>query len=299
MKYYLIPMLLLTSLFWYGCYTLAWQMVLNALNKSKPFFELFRIKLAGEASNTLHNTNFISGDILRAHLLNKKGTHDEYPLSVVIDRTIHSLAVLTLIEIAIIVSCTNLDSQGANIRYGIPVATVVILMFVAFISIHLKQGVCGLFLKLCRRVGLGKSFSDRMVERFESLDSRIYDYYKNNRSDFVISYLFHLTGRFFGILEIFIIGRIFDAQFPFFLAFALAALAPLVHATFTFIPGALGVLEAVYCLTCWAFGINPFIGLGIQFFRRGRSLIWIFIGSMLLKTKDRKAIYDASFSAEI
>lgn len=278
LNFSVVPLIFLTSLAWYICYTLAWQVTLGAFNLKQSFIKLFRIKLAGEAANNLHAASFVSGDMLRIELLNKSGEDNNYDLSVVIDRTIHSLASATLIFIAIIICFIDFRSQPSNIRYGVPIATLVILIFGIFASIHQRKGVFGIFFKICRRVGLGKNFSDKMVERFEKLDSHIIDFCNENPSKFFRSFCLHFSGRMLTLLEIFLIERFLNIDLSFTFALMLSAIVPLINAMFSFIPGAMVIMEAAFAMSGWAFGIGAYNGLLIQLARRMRSLCWMVVG---------------------
>jgi len=107
------------------------------------------------------------------------------------------------------------------------------------------------------------------------LDSHIVDFYNTNHKGFIIALSCHIIGRFLGVLEIYVIGRIVSDEFTVFAALVLTALAPMVNAVFTFIPGALGVLEGAYSGMLYLLHMDPAIGIPSNS-KRLRSAFWIY-----------------------
>lgn len=286
-----VPILVI-SLGWYCLYTTAWLQFLGRLSDGIDFWELFRIKVTGEAVNTLTPANFIGGDPLRIYLLKKNFPVAEGAASVVVDRTLHSAATLVMILLGIAVGFATFDRLPSNIKFGVPIATMVSAVFIVFILVHQRRGFFSLILNLCRRLHLKKSFSEKTINRFTELDEHIMDFYEANHSGFIIAFLCHLVGRLLGVLEIYIVGHIVSDQFTLFTALMLTALAPMVNAVFTFIPGAFGVMEGAYSGVLYIMHLNPSIGITIQIAKRLRSAFWIALGLLFLSAHDRHRVFE-------
>ena len=124
------------------------------------------------------------------------------------------------------------------------------------------------------------------------LDSHIVDFYNANHRGFLIALACHILGRLLGVVEIYVIGRLVSDDFTFLVALMLAALAPLVHATFAFIPGALGVLEGAYSGVLYLLNIDPAVGITIQITKRLRAGFWIILGLWFLSAHDRRKVWE-------
>jgi len=290
-KWMFIPVLIISGS-WYVLYTGAWMQFLKRLSDGIRFWDLFRIKIAGEAVNTLTPVNFIGGDPLRIYLLKRNFPVAEGAASVVVDRTLHSAATLIVILLGIIVSFLTFHHLPANIKYGVPIALIVSMGFILFVLAHQRRGFFGLMLNLCKRIGIKKEFSEKTINRFTELDSHIIDFYRANHRGFLIALLYHITGRLLGIAEIYVIGKAASGEFTFFAALVLTALAPMVNAVFAFIPGALGVLEGAYSGVLYLMNLDPSIGIAIQVAKRIRSLFWILLGLFFLGAHNRKRIWE-------
>ncbi|MBT3181285.1 MAG: hypothetical protein HN337_02115 [Deltaproteobacteria bacterium] len=277
---------------WYMFYTFGWMQFLHRLSDGIRFWDLFRIKITGEAVNTLTPINFIGGDPMRIYLLKKNFPVSEGAASVVVDRTLHSIATLLVIMIGIIVSFLTFDNLPANIKYGVPIALIVSLAFMIFILIHQRRGFFGLMINICKRLRIKREFSEKTVNKFMQLDAHIVEFYEMNHKGFIIALCSHIFGRLLGIAEIYIIGTVVSSEFTFFTALVLAALAPMVNAVFAFIPGALGILEGAYSGVLYLMHMDPATGITIQIAKRLRAIFWILLGLYFLGAHDRKKVWE-------
>lgn len=287
------------SICWYALYSLAWMQFLSRLSNGISFWELFRIKVAGEAVNTLTPANFLGGDPLRIHLLRKNFATTEGAASVVVDRTLHSTATLLVILFGIIASFIGFKSLPNNIQYGVPIVMFVAIVFMGFIFVHQRKGFFSILMNISKRLRIKKEFSEKTIARFEELDSHIIDFYDANHKGFWLALSCHIVGRLLGIVEIYAIGRCVSDQFTLFAALVLCALAPVVNAVFTFVPGALGVMEGAFSGVLYLLHLDPAIGITIQISKRIRAGLWILLGLVFLGTHDRQKAWKEELIEEV
>ncbi len=283
---------------WYTLYTVAWRQFLDRLKGSVSLWELFRIKVTGEAVNTLTPMNFLGGDPLRVYLLKKNFATTEGAASVVVDRTLHSIAILTVILTGIIAAFLKFDKLPPNVQYGVPLVMLIAIAFMAFILIHQRKGFFSLVMTVCRRLHIKRTFSEKTIERFEKLDAQIVDFYELSHWGFWLALACHIGGRLLGVVEVYAIGRVVSDEFTLFAALMLTALAPIVNAVFAFVPGALGVMEGAYGGVLYLMHINPSIGITIQIAKRVRAAIWILIGLLFLGYGQREKAFHTELVEE-
>jgi len=287
------------SICWYALFSLAWLQFLSRLSKGISFSELFRIKIAGEAVNALTPANFLGGDPLRIHLLKKYFATTEGAASVVVDRTLHSTATLLVILFGIIASFVGIKSLPKNIQLGVPIVMSVAIAFMGFIFVRQRKGFFSVLMNICKRVGIKREFSENTISRFEELDSHIIDFYEANHSGFWFALLCHVMGKLLGILEIYVIGRCVSDDFTLFAALLLCALTPVVSAVFTFVPGAIGVMEGAYSGVLYLLHLDPAIGITIQISKRIRAALWVTLGLVFLSTHDREKAWKENLIEEV
>jgi len=192
-----------------------------------------------------------------------------------------------------VVAFVKFDNRlSDNIAYGVPVALVISLGFMVFLLVHQKRGLFSLILRVARRLGIRKEFSEKTVRRFEDLDSHIMDFYNESHTGFLVALGCHVGGRLLGVLEIYAIGRIVSDEFSLFAALMLAALAPMVALVFAFIPGAFGVMEGAFSGLLYLMHIDPSIGITIQIAKRLRAAFWIGLGLFFLGAREREKVFD-------
>ncbi len=295
--WWLVPLFSIGAV-WYLLYTFAWWQLLGKLDGTIGIWELFRIKVSGESVNTLTPASFLGGDPLRVYLLKKRFSVTEGAASVVVDRTLHSIAILVVIMTGIVAAFLTLDQLPTNIQYGVPIVMFVAIAFMAFILVHQRKGMFSMVMTICRRLRIKRSFSARTIERFETLDAKIVSFYELSHRGFWIALGCHIVGRMLGVIEVYAIGRLCSDKFTLFAALMLTALAPLVNAVFAFVPGALGVMEGAYSGVLYLLHIDPSIGITIQIAKRLRSAFWITVGLCFLSYDQRKKAFRAELVEE-
>src|SRR5262252_8795610 len=95
---------LLPVLVSYFLYTQAWMEFLKEKPFRVPFYELFKLKTVGEAINMINPLGWGGGDPVRIYLLKKWVPVAESTASVVVDRTINSIAVAVFMVLGIFIA---------------------------------------------------------------------------------------------------------------------------------------------------------------------------------------------------
>lgn len=271
-------------------FTLSWRLFLKRFqNYSVPFWELFRIKVAGEAANTLTPLNFVGGDPVRIWLLSKNFPVEIGGASVVVDRTLQILAVVSLVFIGNVVSLFHLRLPVyARVLLGVSAALLLI-----FILLFLFQQTRGLFQKLARwiqRIRIRK-FSETTLKKIEELDHYVGEFYRQDKPLFFVCFFLHLISRVLsGVFEIYVLARFLGVPMGLWDAVFFAAVIPLTNVVGTVVPGTLGVMEGVVSSLFMVLHWNPADGLILQIARRLRALLWIVVGLIFIfffKSEDK------------
>lgn len=280
----------MVGVLWNLLYTLAWQVFLKGYGGSISFWDLFRIKLAGEAINTVTPANFLGGDPVRIFLLKKYYRWTSGAASVVVDRTLHAMASTLAIIIGTSMAFWRLDTIPNNIKVGLPIIIFFFVIFVAFIFLHQRQGFFSFLMEAAKRLHIKRNYSPDTIKRCQEMDKDISRFYLKNSEGFWMAFLLHFSGRVLGIVEIYLVAINAYPNFTFMEAWILGAVAPIINTIFTFIPGAIGVLEGASAGALMIMGIPPSVGITIQLVRRVRQAIWIALGFGALNVQERKQL---------
>lgn len=274
----------------YLAYTFSWQLFLKRFeHHSIPFWDLFRIKVAGEASNTLTPLNFAGGDPVRVWLLSKNFPVAIGGASVVVDRTLQILAVVSIIFLGNIAALFKM-SLPPYARNLLVITASLLMLFILFFIFHQTRGLFQKILRLISRLKIRK-FSEKTIKRIEELDQHIVDFYRQNRRLFVFCYLLHLFGRLFGMIELLVLAHFLGVPMGLWEALFFSAVIPVTNMIGGIVPGTLGVLEGVVSSLFFALHWDPADGVVLQIARRLRSLFWILLGLFfvfLFKSKNNR-----------
>lgn len=268
----------LTGVLWYLCYTLAWKQIIKYQENDIPLFPLFRSKIAGEAVNTLQPANFLGGDPIRIYLLRRLSNITCLTASVVVDRTINSMAIVSVIFVGAVFAFLKIQGLPKQVLLGAPVFLVVTSSLIVFFLLRQKKGLFDSILKLGMRLHLFKHWCERHREKAVEIDEKVLKLYQKSRAAFWEAFVFHVAGRVLGIVEIYLIGKALTPDFTFLFALFLATLSPIINMAFAYIPGALGVMEGAYTGALYLLGLDPAVGFTIQMVKRIRALFWIGLG---------------------
>lgn len=283
----LVPILVISPV--YLLYTTSWQLFLKRYGHlTLTFWPLFRIKLAGEAANAITPLNFAGGDPLRVWLLSRHIPVTIGGASVVVDRTLQILAIVTIIILGNLAAIYKMQLPlYAKNLLGIT-ATLLLALLLLFIF-HQTRGLFRALAKLSGRLRI-RTFSDKTLVKIDELDRHLIDFYRQDRRLFGLCFLLHFSARLFGILELLILARFLGIPMGIWGAFFFAGVIPVTNLIGAIIPGTLGVLEGIISSLFFALHWDPAQGLVLQLARRLRALFWILLGMvflLLLKSKKR------------
>jgi glycosyltransferase 2 family protein len=266
---------------WYLVQTYAWHLVLEETGKHINFWDLFLIKLIGETVNTSTPVGFMGGDPIRISMLGKKMPGSLSTASVVLDRTIHTLATVILLFITFLLAWQELDLPPAWKNF-FPIVILILILFTLWVIHHQRKGLFGKIHRFLGKLKIKHKKLDAWEKHIIELDERMSKFYQHDKKRFWQVLTIHIFGRMGGVFEIMLIGYFLHIPIGFEGSFFLASLAILVNIIFVFIPGTMGVMEGAYGALCLLLNLPLAAGVAIQIMRRLRSVFWIFVGYTLV-----------------
>ena len=261
----------------YFLYTLSWQLFLKRFEHHPVgFWTLFRIKVAGEATNTLTPLNFAGGDPIRVWLLSKRIPVAIGGASVVVDRTLHSLAIATLVCLGNLAAVILLEFPGwARVMLGLTSTLMALLVF--FLLFQQTRGLFQKLFRLLSRLRL-KKVSEETWQQLAELDQHLHDFYRQDRPLFLFCFSLHFLSRLIGIVEIIVIARLLGVPMGIGEGVFFAAVIPMTNLLGALVPGTFGVMEGVVSSLFVALRWSAADGLVLQIVRRLRAGCWILLG---------------------
>ncbi|MBF0491864.1 MAG: flippase-like domain-containing protein [Deltaproteobacteria bacterium] len=283
--WYFIP-LICPSLLTFLLQTEAWNEFLKSVNYPLRFARLFMIKAAGEAVNNINPLNWGGGDPVRILLLKPWVPPTQGTASVVVDRTLTSIALVLFMLIGILIALVDFDFP-LNVKAGLSGSVLLMLGLTYYFYHQQHQGLFSFLIRLLQKLKLKKNFSEKSLQQAEEVDGYISQFYKQHQGRFFLAVFYHFLTRFLGVMEIFLAAYFLGAPITFVGAYLMASVTAIAIMIFAFIPGAVGVMEGTYAATFHLLSLDPATGTSVQIFRRIRTLLWAGIGFAYISWQQR------------
>ena len=253
--------------------TLGWRFAFA--RDRTPFLRLVGARLVGESLNIVTALGSVGGEAAKAWLASRDSSYEDSVASVVIAKTTTVIAQTLFLAIGIAIAWITLPFE--ELTSGM--LTMLFIQIVAvggFLGVQLI-GVVGGGGRLLARVGVtsGASYAGR-------LDRTLRGYYWNHRGRLSLSIGFHLIGWILGVGEALTMLWALGVGPQPLLAFVVEAFGSGVRFATFFIPGSLGVFEGANAGAFESLRLGASVGLAFSFLRRGRQVVWIVIGLVVL-----------------
>lgn len=270
--------------------TIGWRYAFNEYAPGLGFMGLFAARMAGESINCITPSGYIGGEPVKAYLLKSY----DVPLvdgmaSVVISRTIMTIAQALFVLIGIVVALSRLQDTGlllsvalGTILFGIPL--------VVLISLSKKKGLFTAVYNLLKRFNIRIQALEEREESLKELDDNISQFYSSNKKGFYLCFLFYFLGWLAGVIEVYLILTLIGVPIDPLGALIIESLFTVARTAASFIPGSLGGQEGGVLLIFLALHLTMQAGMSFCVIRRIREALWIGTGLLVLARWEEKAM---------
>lgn len=263
-----------------------WYLYLEEHHHHLTYWRLLKVRLCGEAVDFMTPLGFVVGDPVRVVLLRKYLGISSHLRSVVIDRVTHLLAayLFCLIGTALLLLKPVVFPRWLAIFLFSLYTLLFSVMGWLVVDMVCGKGL-GFFDPLFKKITFLSRFP-KVLEFINELREDLSFYADKPKGLFFKSFFIHSLGRGLGTVEISLILYLLSGQVAFSFALMLGSLSSFFGVTFAFIPGSLGVLEAVYAQFLVMNGFSPELGLSLQVVRRLRAFFWVVVGVFILDYRE-------------
>ncbi len=261
---------------------LTWQIALEGAPIDTAWFlRLLRVRLVGEALNSVVPAGGMGGEPVKALLLNRHyGVgYSEGAASIVLGRTVNMMA-----QVLFLLGGVGLGLLSPLLPAGYGLALLGGLLFflaaTVFLFLTQRYRLSSRLLGWIRR----HRFADALaapVRELGKVEAGCLRFYTGRHRLFLAAFLFALLNWFVGAVEVYLILDLLGRPVAFADAWIIEAAAQLLRAGTFFIPASLGAQEGGFLLIGAALtGAAP-VGLALAVARRLREVFWIAIGLAL------------------
>ena len=264
-------------------FTLAWAWTIPVSAPRVPFYELFRIRLAGEAINYLIPSGTFGGEPLKAKLLSP---------SIGIANALAGVAVgkfsQILAQLVVMVAGGLFASYTLNVPSDVKAAMFAVLAVIGaglcVIYVGQRRGMFGWLAQHLVRLRMGGRFIEPRIEKLRNLDRIISEIHTEQPRKFATSLAFNALGWLGGAVEVFVVLWLLGTPRNAGIAFVIEMLSLIISAALFLVPWQAGTQEAGKALIFGLCGLLPASGFAVGLIQRLRDMIWAGIGLLCLAT---------------
>lgn len=257
---------------------ISWNLLLLSPEHRPTLARLFRLRLAGEALNTLTPTAGLGGEPFKAARLAALGVSwQEATASVIIHKgvAVLSLALYIFLGLALTPLLLTLSHPLAwLLNLGAFVLALAALIFI----ILQGRDPCAQGIRLLERFGICPRRLKEKEQDLETLDAQMAAFYREHTGRGILSLALFFLSWLTHAIEVYLIFWLLGHPISWGLAVCLDALAMLFTALGFFIPVSMGIQDGGNILLALGFNLGAVLGGAFSLIRRLREAFWMGLG---------------------
>ena len=263
----------------------AWACCFEKDERRFSLFELFNVRLAGEAIRFVSFTGPLLGEPTKAALLRKRLPMVQGLSSLVIENLTYTFAAMlvTLAGLGLFVANFTLHR---NVRFSAFVIAAFMLVTVFAVRRAITRRTFDLSRLTKTLAGMGVRGTGVWLESksvgIERMESNVYEFYDRRGHTLLRVLLLELAANFANVLEVYVILSFMDLQATFLAAFIIEAIMKVINFAFFFVPAQVGVFEGGNALLLKALGLGAPAGVALALIEKIRTLVWTAYGLIAL-----------------
>lgn len=257
--------------------TLGWRFAFPRDRVS--FGTLWRVRLAGEAVNTVTPTASVGGEAVKAWLLRPSVPYRESFTAVVVAKTTVTAAQGLFLALGLLL--VREGAADGRLLAGMRWLILVELLAVAGFIVVQVSGVAGAAVRVTG-TKLGFPSALARAAAVSSVEDTLRAFYRRRPWRLTLSLGAHFIGWLLSAVEVWVVLHLLGTAISLDTALVLEAFATGIKFLTFFVPAGLGTTEGGLVLIFVAFGFGAPVGLAVALVRRFRELCWTAIGLTLL-----------------
>jgi len=258
-------------------HTIGWRYCLSEPHRSLPFFQIFRIRLAGGAINYLTPTATLGGEVTKGSLLFSKHPSPEAATGVIIGKLSYALAQLILVSTGSVVILWGIDLPRGLWTAMLSGSALLGAGILGFLLVQ-KYGKLGALVRWIAGHGWGGRLIELAAGHVNEVDDSLRRFYKEHPGDLSRSMVWHITGMACGIFQSWFFLYLLTGTPDLFSAGGIWFLSGWFDLVTFAVPYDVGVLEGSRGLIFKILGFNWSMGLSYGIAIRLEQIFWAAIG---------------------
>lgn len=259
-----------------------WWVLIDPESRHGKFLRLFGVYLAGYSVNYLIPSANFAGEPVKADLSRDTLGFGDALASITVYKHTELLTEWAFLAAGMVVCLTQFDlSTPVKVTAAVFIGGLGVGLILA--TMGLRKGT---FLPILHRLAKWRRFTTRLTSYrplAEALDAKIQPFYSRKQSGlFATSAAWCFVGWCGGLLETYLVLRLLAPTEGWTTAVAVETLAVILNSLLVFVPGRVGTAEGVRVGVFMVLGLPAAQGVAYGLVRRGRELIWVVPGLVVL-----------------
>jgi uncharacterized protein (TIRG00374 family) len=255
-----------------------WWVLTGSRGRRVPFGALFAAYLGGDSVNYFTS---VGGEPVKAELIKERLGFSHALATVAVHRHADVLAQWTFLTLGVGVALVRFDLP-AIARIAALASLLVLGGLVLAMTMGLRRGAFGPIVAGLSRLRLFRTRAEGLASAARRLDERIGAFYRDRTDHFGLAIAWCLFGWCGGLVETYLVLRLLSPAADWSTAVAIEALAMVLNNILLFIPGRVGSAEGVRIGVYALVGLSAAQGTAYALVRRGRELLWLVPGFVVL-----------------
>ncbi len=272
-------LVVLYPILWILSNTAGWRMALHKQFATISLWRLAGIRLSGETFNSLLPSGYVGGEPLKAKLLSRWIPINEAASSVLIAKAAQSIGLVLFVGLGLTLGGNKTQDSIAHHPKTI-IALVVLTLGILIFTVLLTKRAFSRFGHWLHNL-TGHPWLQKQEVKLIALDDSIGAFYREGKSRFLGSVMWHSVGWIAGAFEVAVIFFMIGHPITWREAWFIGALAQLASVVGLFAPGGVGLYEGGHYLAASMLGLSPVLGVSVALIRRVRELFWDMVGLII------------------
>lgn len=258
-----------------------WLQCIEADHRQIGIFDLFNVRMAGDAVRILSFTGPVLGETSKAILLRKRLPMIHGVSSIIVENLSYTFTAILVIISGLLLFILNFTTQRSVkwMSFALCVSMVIAILSVWIpITRNIKIFTRAISW-ICKKTGIEWLKGQKL--NVSETEQKVHDFYKRRGRVFLWVLLLEIGVHLINILEVYLILYLLNVKLNFLIAYIIEAVAKVVNILFFFVPGQIGVTEGSNVFLFKVMGLGISAGIALSLIEKIRTFFWIGYGLLV------------------
>lgn len=241
-------------------------------------------RFGGEAMTAVSFAGPFLADATKAVLLKKNVPLTQSASAVIIDNFLYYITVILVVMAGVAALVYNFGSRGSTMnRVLLAIVIVALVLFTGLVlALMYRVKPFTRVISLLENRNLAPQFILKRRKGFQDVERNVFHFYHDRKADFFTVFAISMSVHVISVTEVYAALTFLGYEPYLSTAFIIESLTKVINATFSFIPGTIGVYEGGNGVILKTLGYTTAVGVALGLVRRGAILFSTLIGLSIL-----------------